>query len=79
MFYLSKGIQSKAPGVIDGRFYFHLGDALARLGYNDNATKVSLSILPAYYFPTPNMFYRFMKKASQITYFYQNTKDRFII
>lgn len=40
VFYLNKGIQSKAPGVIDGRFYFHLGDALARLGHIDNATKV---------------------------------------
>lgn len=29
---LEKGISTKAPGVIDGRFYFHLGDALTRLG-----------------------------------------------
>lgn len=30
--YLSEGIATREPGVIDGRFYFHLGDALHRSG-----------------------------------------------
>lgn len=38
--YLKSGIDSKAPGVIDGRFYFHLGDALIRLGKFEEASKV---------------------------------------
>ncbi len=29
---LKRGIESDAPGVIDGRFFFHLGDAQYRLG-----------------------------------------------
>lgn len=32
MKYLAKGLNTKAEGVVDGRFYFHLGDALTRLG-----------------------------------------------
>lgn len=40
IFYLQKGINSKAAGVIDGRFYFHLGDALTRLGKNNEAYKL---------------------------------------
>ncbi|RZC37165.1 aspartyl/asparaginyl beta-hydroxylase, partial [Asbolus verrucosus] len=38
--YLQRGIATKEPGVIDGRFYFHLGDALGRIGKNDEAMKV---------------------------------------
>ncbi|KRT84459.1 Tetratricopeptide repeat-containing protein, partial [Oryctes borbonicus] len=38
--YLRRGIETKEPGVIDGRFYFHLGDALARLGKNNEAMKI---------------------------------------
>ncbi|CAL8294105.1 unnamed protein product [Lota lota] len=30
--YLKKGLESGAPGTDDGRFYFHLGDALQRVG-----------------------------------------------
>lgn len=30
--YLSEGIATREPGVIDGRFYFHWGDALHRIG-----------------------------------------------
>ncbi|KAG9274038.1 aspartyl/asparaginyl beta-hydroxylase isoform X7 [Astyanax mexicanus] len=30
--YLRDGLQSGAPGTDDGRFYFHLGDALQRMG-----------------------------------------------
>ncbi|XP_070395333.1 aspartyl/asparaginyl beta-hydroxylase-like isoform X3 [Dermacentor albipictus] len=33
--YMSEGIATKEPGVIDGRFYLHLGDALQRTGQND--------------------------------------------
>lgn len=38
--YLQRGIATREEGVIDGRFYFHLGDALARLGRHDEATAV---------------------------------------
>lgn len=38
--YLEKGINTKDEGVIDGRFYFHLGDALARVGRNSDAIKI---------------------------------------
>nr|XP_022915655.1 aspartyl/asparaginyl beta-hydroxylase isoform X2 [Onthophagus taurus] len=38
--YLTKGIATKEPGVIDGRFYFHLGDALARIGKPEEAIKI---------------------------------------
>lgn len=38
--YLKRGIDSKESGVIDGRFYFHLGDALTRLGRESEAYKV---------------------------------------
>lgn len=41
--YMTKGLQTRAPGVTDGRFYFHLGDALTRLGKKSEALKVIFS------------------------------------
>ncbi|CAH0774024.1 unnamed protein product [Bemisia tabaci] len=38
--YLKNGIESNHSGAQDSRFYFHLGDALYRLGRNDEALKV---------------------------------------
>ncbi|XP_044766094.1 aspartyl/asparaginyl beta-hydroxylase isoform X2 [Coccinella septempunctata] len=38
--YMQKGIDTKDPCAIDGRFFFHLGDALFRLGYKDKALKL---------------------------------------
>lgn len=38
--YLTRGIATRDPGTIDGRFFFHLGDALTRLGRHDEAGKV---------------------------------------
>lgn len=38
--YLKEGIESREPGVLDGRFYFHLGDALTRMGRHDEAMEV---------------------------------------
>ncbi|XP_076261305.1 aspartyl beta-hydroxylase isoform X1 [Rhynchophorus ferrugineus] len=38
--YMSRGLKTKAEGVIDGRFYFHLGDALSRLNKPEEALKV---------------------------------------
>lgn len=35
--YLREGLQSDAPGVHDGKFYFHLGDALFRTGHKEEA------------------------------------------
>ncbi|XP_056154994.1 aspartyl/asparaginyl beta-hydroxylase isoform X2 [Lampris incognitus] len=32
--YLKEGLESNEPGTDDGRFYFHLGDALQRVGDN---------------------------------------------
>ncbi|UYV83605.1 hypothetical protein LAZ67_23001615 [Cordylochernes scorpioides] len=37
---LQKGLATREPGVVDGRFYFHLGDALARTGHNSQAMEV---------------------------------------
>lgn len=37
---LRDGISSGEPGADDGRFYFHLGDALTRIGKPDEAYKV---------------------------------------
>lgn len=38
--YLSRGIETNETGTQDGRFYFHLGDALQRLGRNNEAMQV---------------------------------------
>lgn len=38
--YLHEGINTNDPGTQDGRFYFNLGDALQRLGRNDEAREV---------------------------------------
>ena len=38
--YLREGISSGAPGTNDGRFYFNLGDALVRLGRNEEAREI---------------------------------------
>lgn len=38
--YLREGIESGEPGTQDGKFYFHLGDALTKLGRNDEAIEV---------------------------------------
>ncbi|XP_037282142.1 aspartyl/asparaginyl beta-hydroxylase isoform X1 [Rhipicephalus microplus] len=38
--YLSEGIATREPGVIDGRFFLHLGDALQRTGQNEKALEV---------------------------------------
>jgi aspartate beta-hydroxylase len=39
--YLTRGIATREPGTIDGRFLFQLGDALTRLGRRDEASKVT--------------------------------------
>lgn len=38
--YLREGIDTEEEGTQDGRFYFNLGDALQRLGRNDEAKEV---------------------------------------
>ncbi|KAG5879021.1 hypothetical protein JTB14_009659 [Gonioctena quinquepunctata] len=40
IFYLERGIRTGDEGALDGRFYFHLGDALSRLGKTEEAMKV---------------------------------------
>ncbi|XP_039953058.1 aspartyl/asparaginyl beta-hydroxylase isoform X2 [Bactrocera tryoni] len=52
--YLRAGINSKAPGTQDGRFYFNLGDSLQRLGRQAEAVKVykraaALQLFPSVY------------------------------
>ena len=42
---LQDGIASNVPGVIDGRFFFHLGDALFRTGQHDEVTETVVSTL----------------------------------
>lgn len=34
-FFYKEGLESGDPGTDDGRFYFHLGDALQRMGDKD--------------------------------------------
>lgn len=41
--YLKRGIATNDTGVVDGRFYFHLGDALERLGKHGEAVQVRLT------------------------------------
>lgn len=43
--YLQEGIDTDEPGTQDGRFYFNLGDALQRLGRNEEAFKVMMKEL----------------------------------
>lgn len=43
--YLTRGIATRDPGTIDGRFFFHLGDALTRLGRHDEAGKVTSLVI----------------------------------
>ncbi|XP_046607580.1 uncharacterized protein LOC124298935 [Neodiprion virginianus] len=38
--YLKAGIETGDEGTIDGRFFFHLGDALVRLGRTEEAQKI---------------------------------------
>lgn len=45
MWFLRGGIMSDEAGTQDGRFYFQLGDALARLGRVPEAEKVSNFVL----------------------------------
>lgn len=40
VYYMQRGIETKDPCVIDGRFYFHLGDAFFRLGHKDKALEL---------------------------------------
>lgn len=40
--YLREGINTNASGVIDGRFFFHLGDALHRTGKPDEVRRSPL-------------------------------------
>ena len=39
---MTSGLATREDGVIDGRFYFHLGDALTRLGRPQEARQVFL-------------------------------------
>lgn len=41
---MMSGLATKEDGVIDGRFYSHLGDALARLGKHEEAQQVKHDI-----------------------------------
>ena len=42
--FLRRGINTQETGTQDGRFYFHLGDALQKLRRNSEAMQVSLLI-----------------------------------
>lgn len=47
--YLERGINSDAEGVHDVRMYYHLGDALQRLGQNDRAYQVRLILIRTFF------------------------------
>jgi len=38
--WMAAGISSRDEGVVDGRFYFHLGDAYERIGLHQQAKQV---------------------------------------
>lgn len=38
--HMQKGVDTKENGTLEGRFLFHLGDALARLGRQNEASEV---------------------------------------
>ncbi|XP_077487954.1 aspartyl/asparaginyl beta-hydroxylase-like [Amblyomma americanum] len=38
--YMGEGIATREQGVVDGRFYLHLGDALQRVGQNEKALEI---------------------------------------
>ena len=62
---LQDGIASDAPGVIDGRFFFHLGDALYRTGQHDEVADIVLAtvlVLQSY-------------RLSQLWYLYNSCID----
>ena len=40
--YLREGIATEETGVIDGRFFFHLGDALFRTGKHDEVSPIDI-------------------------------------
>jgi len=42
---LQEGIASNVSGVIDSRFFYHLGDALFRTGQHDEVTETVVSTL----------------------------------
>lgn len=76
--YLREGIETNEEGTQDGRFYFNLGDALQRLGRNEEAQKVSFSFklhLTDYKFILVKS--RFTGKVQKSAFSYLNTKDHF--
>lgn len=72
--YIQEGIDTNEPGTQDGRFYFNLGDALQRLGRNDEARAVCNEFVCSHIIPTIS-FLRFTRKALQKDSSCPNTKD----
>lgn len=50
---MASGIATREDGVIDGRFYFHLGDALTRLGRSQEAQQVIGLFIYLFLLPIP--------------------------
>ncbi|XP_053963589.1 aspartyl/asparaginyl beta-hydroxylase isoform X2 [Anastrepha ludens] len=75
--YLRKGIDSKATGTQDGRFYFNLGDSLQRLGRQAEAVEVyrrgaALKLFPSVYqrslYNEPNLLAKPYWTKAETTY-----------
>ncbi|XP_054741160.1 protein starmaker isoform X2 [Anastrepha obliqua] len=75
--YLRKGIDSKATGTQDGRFYFNLGDSLQRLGRQAEAVEVyrrgaALKLFPSAYqrslYNEPNLLAKPFWTKAETTY-----------
>lgn len=47
---MSQGIKSREEGTQDARFYYQLGDALQRLGKNEEAYEVTVILMRAFVF-----------------------------
>ena len=75
--YLKEGIETNETGTKDGRFYFNLGDALQRLGRNDEAREVEKKVFSDLKQFSNSFIFRFIEKGQTSEFFFLNIKDLF--
>lgn len=87
--YLRKGLETKADGTRDGRFYLQLGDSYQRLGNQDEAVKVfrraaALKLFPSAYqrslYNEPNLKAQPFWSIEETTYekFFKKLQDNWM-
>lgn len=77
--WMRSGINTRHDGVIDGRFYFHLGDALIRLGRREEAQQVNLGDSQlSQKMNELNLFNRCSLKEKRNVFFYHGISARSI-